>query len=161
MDISENANNISSNADDIATNAAAIAYFNGPDIYNELVEMAYELLSGERTLTNGQALAVFESWDADSDGTLTFEEFNQAYIDLGSPSMVLTLEEIFDSIDSDGDGISLEDHISALDAEPTTKAPPTTEQTTPVGPTETPEVTPATTTVQTVEPTGTTTEKPT
>ena len=34
--------------------------------------------------------------------------------------MVLTLEEIFNSIDSDGDGISLEDHISALEAEPTT-----------------------------------------
>ena len=74
---------------------------------------------------------MFESWDADSDGTLTFEEFNQAYVDLGSPSIVLTLEEIFDSIDSDGDGISLEDHISALDAEPTTTIViPTTKQTT-------------------------------
>ena len=40
--------------------------------------------------------------------------------------MVLTLEEIFNSIDSDGDGISLEDHISALDAEPTTTVEPTT-----------------------------------
>ena len=100
---------------------------------------------------------MFESWDADSDGTITFEEFNQAYIDLGSPSMVLTLEDIFDSIDSDGDGISLEDHISALEAEPTTTVPTTTEQTTktPVGPTETTKVT---TTVQTIEPTtGTTT----
>ena len=73
---------------------------------------------------------MFESWDADSDGTLTFEEFNQAYVDLGSPSIVLTLEDIFDSIDSDGDGISLEDHISALDAEPTTTPEPTTKQTT-------------------------------
>ena len=85
---------------------------------------------------------MFESWDADSDGTLTFEEFNQAYIDLGSPSMILTLEEIFDSIDSDGDGISLEDHISALDAEPTTTIViPTTKQTTkpPGGTTETTE----------------------
>ena len=100
---------------------------------------------------------MFESWDADSDGTITFEEFNQAYVDLGSPSMVLTLEDIFDSIDSDGDGISLEDHISAVEAEPTTTVPTTTEQTTktPVGPTETPAT--ATTTVQTVVPTGTTT----
>ena len=40
--------------------------------------------------------------------------------------MVLTLEEIFNSIDSDGDGISLEDHISALKAESTTTVEPTT-----------------------------------
>merc|ERR1711971_789366 len=172
MDISENANNISSNADNIATDAAAIAYFNGPDVYNELVEMAYEVMSGVRKLTNSQALAVFEIWDADSDGSLTFEEFNQAYIDLGSPSMVLTLEEIFNSIDSDGDGISLEDHISALEAEPTTTVEPTTlgndttkQTTTPESTTETPEGTTGETTTgptidTTIEITGSTPGEP-
>ena len=92
---------------------------------------------------------MFELWDADSDGTLTFEEFKQAYVNLGSPSIVLTLEEIFDSVDSDGDGISLEEFISVLEAEPTTTVviPTTTKQTTKgttettVGTTETPEVT--------------------
>ena len=92
---------------------------------------------------------MFELWDADSDGTLTFEEFKQAYVNLGSPSIVLTLEEIFDSVDSDGDGISLEEFISVLEAEPTTTVviPTTTKQTTKgttettEGTTETPEVT--------------------
>ena len=92
---------------------------------------------------------MFELWDADSDGTLTFEEFKQAYVNLGSPTIVLTLEEIFDSVDSDGDGISLEEFISVLEAEPTTTVviPTTTKQTTKgttettEGTTETPEVT--------------------
>ena len=83
------------------------------------------------------------------------EEFTQAYADLGSPSIVLTLEEIFNSIDSDGDGISLEDHISALEAEPTTTVViPTTTTKTPDSTTETPEGTPVDTTT---EITGTTT----
>jgi hypothetical protein len=86
---------------------------------------------------------VFELWDTDSDGTLTFEEFKQAYVNLGSPPIVLTLEEIFDSIDSNGDGISLEEFISVLEAEPTTTVviPTTTKQTTktPEGTTETTE----------------------
>merc|ERR1711971_202287 len=122
-------------------------------------------MSGVRKLTNSQALAVFELWDADSDGSLTFEEFNQAYIDLGSPSMVLTLEEIFNSIDSDGDGISLEDHISALEAEPTTTVEPTTLGNVTTKQTTTPEGTTGETTTgptidTTIEITGSTPEEP-
>ena len=72
--------------------------------------------------------------------------------------MVLTLEEIFDSIDSDGDGISLEDHISALEAEPTTTVEPTTlgnvttKQTTP-DPTTTEEPTTTEITPESIPPT--------
>ena len=66
------------------------------------------------------------------DGCLTLEEFKQAYINLGSPPITLTLEEIFDSVDSDRDGcISLEDHNSALGVKPTTIT--TTTTTTTVG----------------------------
>ena len=91
---------------------------------------------------------------------MTFEEFNQAYIDLGSPSIVLTLEEIFDSIDSDGDGISLEDHISALEAEPTTPFVIATTKTT-EGTTETTGGTTETTEGATETTVVTTTEEPT